>query len=407
MLLSSAMAIGVVALVLLFVGGSFYLLRRRPAGVAVLATLCLIFLLAQPGAAVDIRKAPAKAIVIAEGEVVDDTLYFRGETLIVNGTINGNLIAFAERVEINGTVKGDLICFAAKALLNGTVESNAFVFASVTDVSGRVGRNLHSFASLTQVAKGGVVEGDAFAFSGDASVDGTVGRDVVAFAGSTSVQGTIGRNLQARTGKLLVLGPARIGGNVEAHVKKASRVQIDPSATVAGKVETHLPASRLARYGQPRFYFWQAVRLAAALVTGLVLFWLFPALFPARFDAPMAMLKSAGVGFLAAVATPVFIVLAAITIIGIPMALLALAVWLAGLYVAKVLVGLLVGRSLLAAPAGQAPSFALPLLAGLALLFVAINLPYVGGVIHLLALLLGLGLFVFQVHAAWQRARPA
>jgi hypothetical protein len=58
-------------------------------------------------------------------------------------------------------------------------------------------------------------------------------------------------------------------------------------------------------------------------------------------------------------------------------------------------------------PASRTPSFALDLLIGLAIVFVAINLPYLGGWIHFLVLLIGLGLAFIQLRSRWQRLPAA
>jgi hypothetical protein len=94
-------------------------------------------------------------------------------------------------------------------------------------------------------------------------------------------------------------------------------------------------------------------------------------------------------------------------LIGIPLALLALAAWLAGLYLAKIVLAALVGQAIRRSPGGGTLSFALDLLIGLSIVFVAINLPHLGGWINFLAILLGLGLAFIQLRSRWQRATTA
>lgn len=294
------------------------------------------------------------------------------------------------------------MCFAGKTLVNGEVGGNLMAFTSHLDLRGRVLRGLYAFASVLSLGADSRVGGDAAGFIADADVDGSVGRDLVLFSGSTNFRGNVGRNLRTRTGKLTVLAPAHVGGDLTAYVRKADYVQIDPGATIAGKVDTQIRGPRESRYVRASFYFWQAVRLAAALVTGLVLFWLFPALSTLRPQSGGELLKSVGVGFLILVAVPVGAVLVGITLVGLPIGLMGLAAWLTALYLAKILVAAYVGQQLLARPASAAPSVvALPLLVGLVLVLVAINLPFVGKLVHLLTLLLGLGLVYSQVRRLW------
>ena len=164
---------------------------------------------------------------------------------------------------------------------------------------------------------------------------------------------------------------------------------------------------RASRYAQPRFYIRQGLRLAAAFVTGLLLFWLFPFLFGARLESGGAILRSCGVGFLVLCATPIAIVLVGITLIGLPIALLGLMLWLAGLYLAKIVVAGFVGRALLNPAEGQTGAFVRALLVGLLIVFVAVNIPYVGRWISFLVLLLGLGMALLQARGRWQQVQAA
>ena len=78
---------------------------------------------------------------------------------------------------------------------------------------------------------------------------------------------------------------------------------------------------------------------------------------------------------------------------GIPLGILAVILWLLGLYFAKIVVAQLIGRKLFASAHGV-PHYAATLLAGLVIVFIAINLPWVGWLIGIAITLLGLGMIV-------------
>jgi hypothetical protein len=107
------------------------------------------------------------------------------------------------------------------------------------------------------------------------------------------------------------------------------------------------------------------------------------------------MLASAGVGFIVLVGIPIAAIIAAVTLIGLPLGLIALACWLVAIYFAKIIVAGFLGRSLLEKSDTHA-STALVLLAGLVPIFIAINLPYVGGLVNFLLIVLGLGMLVLR-----------
>jgi hypothetical protein len=249
------------------------------------------------------------------------------------------------------------------------------------------------------------VDNDIFAGGGDTRLDGVVGRDVSVLTGTLDSSGTIGRNLQASTNLLTLASTARVGGNLEAHLDKKDQLQIEPGASVAGKTDVIIKKAT-NHYLESKFYFWQAIWMAGAFVIGLLLHWLTPTLISGRLDTGRALLRSAGVGFLAFVAMPVAGIAACITLVGIPAGVLAIALFLAGLWAAKIFVAAAVGRGLVTGRGGTAPSFPLALLAGLVTVFVAINLPYhVGGWLTLLVILVGFGLVVDGVREDLRRRR--
>lgn len=345
-------------------------------------------------------------VAVPAGQTVDDTLLMHGDSILLDGVVTGNVVAFGKRAIVKGTVKGDLIFFGQTLDVEGTVGGNVLSFCQWATIRGHVAGSSVTFAQSVELASAGRVDADAIALGSQISLDGNVGRDAVTAGAFSDVRGNIGRNLTSYGDHVTLLAPARVGGNFSAYVKRQSGVHIDPGTTIMGKSETHLQAAGISNYRQLKFYFWQAVWLVAAFVAGLVLLWLFPAVFAFRIETAGGALRKLGIGFLVLVATPIAAVLVAITLIGLPIALASLALWLLGLYLAKIFVACLIGHGLMAPPAGQLRQFALALLAGLVIVFVAINLPYVGGALHFLVILLGLGLAFSQARSGIGGRRP-
>jgi len=77
---------------------------------------------------------------------------------------------------------------------------------------------------------------------------------------------------------------------------------------------------------------------------------------------------------------------------------LALLLWLIALYTAGIVIAGHVGRLLLD---GDAHHRALPLLLGLVILFVLINIPFLGGVVRLMAVVIGFGLITQWLRGIW------
>lgn len=401
MLTSLLTTFGVLALVgLVFLIG--WSLRRRATAVWVL--LLVLVVLVAPARALErrIARGEGESVVVKAGETVDDSLLAVGESVSVDGVVTGNLLAFSRRVTVRGTVRGDLVTGAQRVEIAGAVEGNVLSFSETVTIRGPVGKSLHSVAQHVGLAPEGRVEGDVFAFAEEADLDGHVSRDLLTWSGLTNLRGEVARNFSAWTGRLRVEAPARIGGDIVAHVDRKEAVFVDPGASVGGKTETRLPVDKGSRFSDPGFYVWKAVWLAAALVTGLLLNRLLPSLFAGRLGDARTLLGSLGIGFVGLVAAPVAIILIGVTMVGLPVALIALGLWLAALYLSPILVSALLGRMVLPRRGGQSPPFAFALFVGLLMLTVAGSVPYLGGLVTALVIPIGLGLGLKQVARSWR-----
>jgi cytoskeletal protein CcmA (bactofilin family) len=390
MLDSILSALGVFGLVVL--GGLLAVLLRRRWAKAVL--VALILLSAGGASALEMRAAEAQReqVVVRAGETIDDSLVALGDTVVIDGTVTGNLIAAGRRTIVRGTVKGDLVTASKLVEVEGTVEGNVFSAGETVVLRGPVGRSVYGFAQELRLDRSGRVDGDLVGCGGEVGLDGHVGRDLIAFARATILRGEVSRKVSVRTGRLRLEGPARIGGDLMAHVKRAGDVEVDPEARIGGRTETRVAPPRKSRFASPRFYFWKLIWLGAAFVTGLLLHRLFPGLFATHTPDGASLLRASGVGFVVLVAVPAAAVLACATLVGLPIGLIMLMLWMSGLYVAPLLVAMPIGRGILQGGASPPASFVPALLVGLVVVTVLVNVPYVGGIVRLVVIVLGLGL---------------
>jgi len=147
------------------------------------------------------------------------------------------------------------------------------------------------------------------------------------------------------------------------------------------------------------FYSGQALRVGAMLLMGILLFWIAPRMRSSMMPAVRTMLASGGIGFLAAVSIPIAAIILALTVIGIPVALLFIALWLLGLYLAKIIIAQWIGTAILGIRDGGWASTLMPLLLGVLIVVLAINLPYVGSILNFILILVGLGALVKELYA--------
>ncbi len=374
---------------------------RRIRGPFVMASIaCAVALHPTPSHALEIRHVDKGPVFVAADERIDDTLIAIGETVEVNGNVNGDLIAFGKRVVVRGQVAGFVITGAQDLTLDGTVDGSVLAGAETLGVSGKIGRNLFAGGETVTVADGAEIEQNALVGGERVNLAGRIGRDVLGGAEELEVASTIGGALSAHTERMTLLAPARIGGDVRAYgLERKDHVTVSPGAVIGGQLVTELEKlpNRENRYLTGAFYGWQLLWWIAAFLTGLVLFWVVPGLRWVALDGGADALRASAYGSVALVATPILAILACVTLIGLPLGVIALMAWIAAIYLAKVVVAQVVGNYVFDAVVQRREHFAVSLAVGLLIVIVATHLPFVGGLIGAVVTLLGFGLLVMFV----------
>jgi hypothetical protein len=202
---------------------------------------------------------------------------------------------------------------------------------------------------------------------------------------------------------LTLTNTARIGGNLSVRVRDLKKVHIADGATITGTRDIQIRV-RQSHFTRPRFYFYRAVWLAAAMLVGWLALLLFPGFFQASTYAVGLGWRSLGLGFAVLAGVPVAMILMAITLVGLPASLMLLAVYLVAIYLAKIWVAAFLGHILLKSPGTTKGDWLLGLLVGLFILTIVGYIPYLGGLVRLGVVCLGLGAFAWQLYRA---SRPA
>lgn len=348
--------------------------RRRVA--VALALVALLSPLATGLATAQSVQGPSGSVVVDEGETVD-SVETAAATVVVYGTVEGDLSGAAGSIRIaeTGRVGGNVRAAAGTVVVEGAVDGDVEVGAGSFELTetGRIGGSLDVGA-------------------GSVSVDGAVDGDVRAAADS------------------VVLGPnADVGGEFRYDAETFTE---SPDATVAGGVveDPSLGDDDGAGIGGAGDFLpsWvgPAYGVAANLALGAVLLLAFP-----RFSRGVGErvgrgpLVSGGVGLLALVVTPIALALLAVTIVGIPLALVGI-----GAYVVALWVGSVYGRYALGSwvldRLGRPNRWAALLLGVVGVALIGLG-PWVGGIVDLLVLLLGLGALALAFRDRYRRRNDA
>ena len=361
-----------------------------------LAFLLLLLVITQVASpAMTTRSGSGGTVVIASEETINDSVLATGDTVLVEGKIEGNLFIFGRSLEIRGQVDGDVIAGGQEVRITGDVTGNVLAAAESVSVSGHVRGSLYAGARNVHVEKGGLIDRDMLTGSDTITVDGAIGRSLNAGATTAVIAGVVGRGVGFAGNKVLVRSGGKIGGDIVAEVADRANVQVDPGGSVAGKVDVTV-RKPVNTWAQPGTYFWEVAVLAGAFLVG----WLLSVVFPGFFAATIRSVPSwvsAGIGIVALIVIPVAACVLLITVIGIPFAIGAVFLYVAGLYLAKILVGAYLGRELMGAKNDTGLPTLAGLLAGLVILQVIFLAPYAGAVLRIAVFCLGLGALALQL----------
>lgn len=341
-------------------------------------------------------------VIIEADETVGGNLYAAGSQIIVDGTVTGDLFCAGATVTVNGTVGGDVICAGSSITINGTVGGDVRSASSELAINGAVSRGLTAFGSAININNEGSVGGNTLAFGATLRGDGPLGGDVQFFGASLilndRVDGDVAfygqaQDVNGNAPAVTIRPEATIAGGLSYY--RGVETSISDSATIIGSTTimersaTATPdaAGWLARLSLG----WLLWSILTAIVIGFILIGLFPR---QTTLAVTGMTREPGItlawGILALILVPAVIVILAVSVIGLPLALLLLLLFCIAGMLAKILAAVAFGMWL-----AQRFRWSIGLYAqvaiGIVIAYLLFAIPIIGWILWLLAFLWGFG----------------
>ncbi|MCL4368571.1 MAG: polymer-forming cytoskeletal protein [Actinobacteria bacterium] len=139
------------------------------------------------------QPAQAQGIVygqsIPAGVVVENDVLLAGQTVTIDGSVLGDVIAVGTTIRINGQVRGSLIAAAQTIVINGSVGGTLYSAAAdlLLGPSADIQRNLY-YAGLSMTAqRGSRIERDLLGVTFGATLGGSIGRETRAVIGPLEI----------------------------------------------------------------------------------------------------------------------------------------------------------------------------------------------------------------------------
>ena len=352
----------------------------------VLATV----LLAVPVAAAEVRGL--ENVTIGSGEVVDDDLYVAGNTITIDGTVNGDLWAVGGTVTINGRVNGDVVAAVGTLNIDGEVSQAVRVAAGTINIGGYIGDDLVVGGGDLTIGSSAVIGGDLLFAAGKVSVDGVISGYIRGAGDEVSLADGVGGDVWVGVGELTVASSAVISGDL-TYVGE-DEADIQSGAQIGGTVTHNLPKEWPFKWGIISNILGRLLSFLMILIIGIIIV----VAAPRRMALMADTIRdkpwwSLGWGAIVLFGTPVAAVIVCCTVIGIPLGLIALALYGIALYLAQIPVALFIGRWIIGyfAKTDSRGVMIGALALGLAIFCLLRMIPYLGFFIGLVGVLFGLG----------------
>lgn len=313
--------------------------------------------------------------------------FHSGLNVDVRDDVSGDVYVSGQRITISGNVTGDVIAAGQTINITGDVDGNVRLAGQDVTISGEVSRS-----------------GTIFASTIDLTDTGSFGDDLVGAAGDIDIAGAIGRDVEVGVGDLTIDGT--VGGNVTYN--SANEADISDGA-VSGTIEQIVPEPNEEPTAGEKFVGWLLGLLYALVALSLITLaagWLLPRLLHRVTNQLIPRpWKALLVGFVAFIAVPLVLLLLLATVIGAPLALTALLVWLTLVLATFVFSAYYLGRLIFRDrrhPVVMAP-------VGGLILIVALQIPWLNVLVWFAMVFFGLGAQLLAIYEKrpWRRELPA
>ncbi len=332
---------------------------------------------------------------VSKTEVIDNTLFIAGNTVTIDGEVNGDVFCAGQNITISGSIHGDVICGGQTIRINGHVDGDVRLAGQTISIGSAIDGNATVVGQSFVLESTGAIGGDMSLGSESATLNGPIKRDLGVGGTTVTLSSEVGRNIKGGVDKLSLTSTAVVKGDIQYE----SRNDIDKAAEaqVQGKTTRTMPKETGSSKKGAVFGFtimWFLYWLLAMMAIALSLALLFPGLLRniANGATPRPW-KALLIGFLASLAVPVILILLALTVIGIPLALVLGLMWLVITLVSGPTAGYYLGHTLLP----NAKNTLYIMFVGAGILTFLYFIPFIGFIALLLSFWIGSGMILLEL----------
>lgn len=285
--------------------------------------------------------------ILEAGKTLDGPGFFGGRIIRIDGNVEGTTFAAGQDVMVNGNINGDLFVAAQSVNINGKVEGNIYSAGQNLTLTGQSMGDVFIAGQDIKVDSTAMIERDLFASGYRIIQEGTVQRDFIGGGSDISINGSVGRDTELDALNVEIKDKALLSGDLV--YRSEIQANIAPGSTITGKTDwtkvdrtpSDIPNRPLNTLTS------KFISIASALLVWFVIRVWKPEFWKKTSELISKQpLRTLGIGAIALIVTPVLIILVMITVIGIPLGIMAGLTYSVSLYLSKIIAAVLIGSLL-------------------------------------------------------------
>jgi len=371
---------------------------------SIIPAFLFIFLSISPSYAFFVQTG--ENLIIPKEKRVDEAAFISGSFLTINADINGDLYCAGRDIVINGNIKGDIACLSQSLTINGSVDGDVRVAGQTVIINGQVTRNLTAISQTLNLGSNSQIKGDIFFGVQTVELNGIMGRDLAGAGETITITGSLLRNATVTSNNLSIVESGKVGGNLDYYMETTGNANLDKK-NIKGNLVRHDIQTQdkdemkkdMARVSREGMVYKTIYGIISFALLGLVLVY---------FDRKNTERRIASIvnkpfitgliGFAVLITAPAAFIIVMITLIGVPLAMVALFVYIIAMIIASLYPSAIYGKLVLEKIFQKKNSNLYgQILLGVILLGLVSCIPIIGWMIAFASLCLGLGAFLVSL----------
>jgi hypothetical protein len=314
-------------------------------------------------------------------------VFASGPEPTVSDSVVGDAVLAGGEITFSGSTGADYLGAGGTQNIGGRIHGSIRAAGGEVKIAATVDRNVAAAGGRIEIDRAANIAKNAYLAGGEVEINGRVGQGLRVAGGSVTINGNIGSDVEITAGELHIAANAVIAGPLRYRVP-AEHVVIDRNAKIAGPV-TALPGKNFSGFTRVIRILW----IIGFLVAGLVVVAMLPGLAGRTADRLRQQPGAAAVtGAFLMIVLPVIAMFIAVTVIGIPLALLTLFGYFVLAYVGIIMLAVWLGQLLIGEQGNSTRrGVVLSFLAGGLGIGLLLTIPFIGGFAWILAAVVGAG----------------